>query len=220
MLGLPTSDYPGALCPWKGQCHGGIVGGTNPGQHQPPHCCSSRECPTYEPQWSHSMQDAGSSFPASLSSSLRWMDGLTLRSIPADSGTPAPALTDQPLHRCRGSAVNRLRQSQASPRNTRVQMLALPSEEGVIDGVSAEIQAPWVFAQGRLGWRCRRGIFSHLIHSYLSLINFFSPLVNPSHILPQWMDVCWELGVLGGTEAKCGHWVHFRKLNLIVFSTE
>lgn len=110
-----------------------------------------------------------SSFPASLSSlpSLRWMDGLALRSIPADSGTRAPALTDQPLHRCRGSAVNRLRRSQPSPRNTRVRMLALPSEEGVIDGVSAEIQAPWGFAQGRLGRRCRRGIFSHVIHSYL-----------------------------------------------------
>lgn len=90
------------------------------------------------------------------------MDGLALRSIPADS-----ALTDQPLHRCRGSAVNRLHWSQQSPGNTRVGMLALPSEEGVIDGVSEEIQAPWGFAQGRLSRRCRRGIFSHVIHSYL-----------------------------------------------------
>lgn len=173
------------------------MGGTNPGQHQPPHCCSNRECPIYEPRWGHSMQDAGSSFPASLSSSLRWMDGLTLRSIPADSGTPAPALTDQPLHRYRGSAVNRLRRSQASPRNTRVQMLALPSEEGVMDRVSAEIQAPWVSAQGRLGWRCCRGIFSHLIHSYLRLINFFLPWSIHHTFFPSgWMCagswVCWE----------------------------
>lgn len=152
------------------------MAGTNPRQHQPPCCHCDRECPTCgphrsHPRWSHSMQDAGEQLsclsPSFPSLSLRWMDGLALRSIPADSGTRAPALTDQPLHRCRGSAVNRLRWSRPSPRNTRVRMLALPSEEGVIDGVSAEIQAPWGFAQGHLGRRCRRGIFSHVIHSYL-----------------------------------------------------
>lgn len=169
ILVLPTSDHPGALWPWKGQCQGGAVRGTNPRQLQAPLCCCSRGCPSCGAQPSLPGQPfrAGKrpGFAASLPSSLRWMGGLALRSILADSGTRVPALTDQPLHRC--SAENRLCQGHPSPRNTRVQVLALPREQGVIDGVSAEIQDPRGSAQGRLGRRSRRGIFSHVIHSYL-----------------------------------------------------
>lgn len=103
---LPIGDHPGTLYRWKGWCHRrahtlpgtGAAGGST----SPRRCHGEGPVCKPPPQQSpvglflHPMLASG--FPPFLprQPSFPEMDGLTLRSIPADSGVCALALTEQP----------------------------------------------------------------------------------------------------------------------------